>query len=68
MKDRLAKLIDVKSIITILITAAFVYGFVTNTINAEQFMTIFGFIIDFYFGTQSIMKGTDNGNQNTPLQ
>ena len=68
MKDRLAKLIDVKSIITILITAAFVYGFVTNTINAEQFMTIFGIIIAFYFGTQSIKKGADNGNKKTPVQ
>lgn len=68
MKDKLAKLVDVKSIITILITIAFVYGFVTNTINAEQFMTIFGIIIAFYFGTQSIKKGVDNGNQNTPLQ
>lgn len=68
MKDKLAKLVDVKSIITILITIAFVYGFVTNTVNAEQFMTIFGIIIAFYFGTQSIKKGVDNGNQNTPLQ
>lgn len=68
MKDKLAKLVDVKSIITIIITIAFVYGFVTNTINAEQFMTIFGIIIAFYFGTQSIKKGVDNGNQNTPLQ
>ena len=68
MKDRLAKLVDVKSIITILITAAFVYGFITNVINAEQFMTIFGIIIAFYFGTQSIKKGADNGNKNAPLQ
>lgn len=68
MKDRLAKLVDVKSIITILITASFVYGFITNVINAEQFMTIFGIIIAFYFGTQSIKKGDDNGNKNTHLQ
>ena len=67
MKDRLAKLVDVKSIITILITASFVYGFITNVINAEQFMTIFGIIIAFYFGTQSIKKGDDNGNKNTRL-
>ena len=67
MKEKLIKLIDVKSIVTILITTAFVYGFITNVINAEQFMTIFGIIIAFYFGTQSIKKGTDNGNQNTPL-
>lgn len=67
MKDRLAKLVDVKSIITILITAAFVYGFVTHVINAEQFMTIFGIIIAFYFGTQSIKKGDGDGNKNTHL-
>ena len=68
MKEKFTKLIDVKSIVTILITICFVYGFVTGVINAEQFMTIFGIIIAFYFGTQSVKKnGGNNGDQNTTL-
>lgn len=69
MKERFAKLIDVKSIVTILITIAFVYGFVMGTINAEQFITIFTTIIAFYFGTQSTKKGRElSGNQDTTVQ
>ena len=49
MKKKIAKLIDLKSIITILITIALIYGFVCNKINAEQFMTIATMIFTFYF-------------------
>lgn len=56
IKDRLAKLIDVKSIITLLITSIFCYLAVVGVITAELFMTIFTVIIGFYFGTQSEKK------------
>lgn len=49
MKDKIAKLIDLKSIITILITGSLIYGFVVEKINAEQFMTIATMIFTFYF-------------------
>lgn len=57
MKDKIAKLIDLKSIITILITIALIYGFVVNKINAEQFMTIATMIFTFYFAKKE--KGVD---------
>lgn len=57
MKDKIAKLIDLKSIITILITIALIYGFVVNKINAEQFMTIATMIFTFYFAKKE--KGDD---------
>ena len=50
MKNRLAKLIDLKSIITILITACLIYGF---KVNNEQFMTIATMIFKFYFAKKS---------------
>jgi hypothetical protein len=56
MRERLAKLIDVKSIITILVTAVFCYLSIIEKINAEQFMTVFSVIIAFYFGTQYAKK------------
>lgn len=53
MKEKLAKLINVKSIITIVLCAVFAYLSVIGAIAAEQFLTIFTMIISFYFGTQS---------------
>lgn len=64
MKQRLAKLINVKSIITIILCAVFAYLSIIGAVAAEQFLTIFTMIISFYFGTQS-QKGTnkeDNKN------
>ena len=53
MKQRLAKLINVKSIITIILCAVFAYLSIIGAIAAEQFLTIFTMIISFYFGTQT---------------
>ena len=51
-KDRLAKLIDVKTLVTFALTAAFVYLSVIGKIEPQIFMTIYTTIIAFYFGTQ----------------
>lgn len=51
--ERLAKLIDVKSITTLELVGAFVFLSVTGEINSEQFLTIFTIVIAFYFGTQA---------------
>ena len=53
---KLAKLIDVKSIITICMTVVFGYLSVTGMVSSEQFLTIFTTVIAFYFGTQSGKK------------
>ncbi len=52
MIEKLTKLIDVKSIVTITLSAVFAYLAVIGKISAEQFITIFTVIISFYFGTQ----------------
>lgn len=57
MREKIAKLIDLKSIITILITIALIYGFIVDKINAEQFMTIATMIFTFYFAKKD--KGDD---------
>ena len=56
---KIAKLIDVKSLVTLALTACFIYLASISRISGEQFLTIFTVIISFYFGTQS-MK---NNNQ-----
>ena len=52
MKDKITKLIDVKSIMTLALVGAFFYGFVTKMITPSQFFNIFTVIVSFYFGTQ----------------
>lgn len=53
MKDKLAKLINVKSIITLILCAVFAYLSALGHITAEQFLTIYTVVISFYFGTQT---------------
>ena len=52
MKDKIAKLINVKSFVTILLTIAFVVLSFKGRISELNFMEIFKLIIIFYFGTQ----------------
>lgn len=52
MLKKLAKLIDVKSIVTLALTGVFSYLSIVGVIGAEQFLSIFTVIISFYFGTQ----------------
>lgn len=51
-RERIAKLIDVKTIVTFALTAAFVYLSICEKIEPQIFMTIYTMIIGFYFGTQ----------------
>ena len=53
MKEKLAKLIDVKSIMTLLLTIVFCVLALTGVISGQEFITIFTVIVGFYFGTQS---------------
>lgn len=55
MGMKLAKLIDVKSIITILLTIAFIRLAFQYAVTTE-FLSIYTMIIGFYFGTQSTKK------------
>lgn len=60
LKEKLAKLIDVKSIMTLALTAGFVALTYMGEITGEQFLTIFTMIVGFYFGTQSQKTGPGN--------
>ena len=53
MKEKFAKLIDVKSLMTLAVTGGFIGLTCTGEISGEQFLTIFTMIVGFYFGTQS---------------
>lgn len=52
MLKKIAKLIDVKSLVTLALTASFIVLCIKGVIGEEKFMTIYTVIISFYFGTQ----------------
>ncbi len=52
MKERIARLIDVKSIMTLLLTSVFCVLALSGGISGTEFLTIFTTVVAFYFGTQ----------------
>lgn len=64
VKKRLANLLAVKSIVTVILTVVFAYLAVAGQVTTEQFLTVFTVVIAFYFGTQTERKmagGEANG-------
>ena len=65
LQKRLANLLTVKSIVTIVLTAVFAYLTCTGGGTADQFLTVFTVVIAFYFGTQAEKKAQQtNGDTN----
>ena len=63
MKKRLANLLSVKSLVTLVLTVVFAYMAVTEKIS-QDFMTVYAVVIAFYFGTQSQkMQDVVDGDQ-----
>lgn len=52
MKNRLNKLLTIKSIVTIVLTVVFAALSACGEISAELFLSVYVVIIGFYFGTQ----------------
>lgn len=52
MKEKLKKLIDVKSLVTLVLTVVFSVLAIKGQVTAEQFQTVFTTVIAFYFGVQ----------------
>ena len=52
-KQRICKLIDVKTIVTLSLTGVFVYLAVKGQIDRETFVHLYLIVISFYVGTQA---------------
>lgn len=50
---RIAALMSVKSLVTMVLTGVFAYLAVSGVVDGQDFLTIFLMVISFYFGTQS---------------
>lgn len=60
---RLANLLSVKSLVTLVLTFVFAYMAVAGKIS-QDFMTVYAVVIAFYFGTQSQkMQDTIDGDK-----
>lgn len=62
---RIAALLSVKSIVTIVLTLVFTVLALRGDVTGQDFMTIFLMVISFYFGTQSqkVQEAISNAEQ-----
>lgn len=63
------RLVSIKSIVTLVLTAVFAYLSIIGVISGENFLSVFLIIIGFYFGSQVEKKAQsiegerkENGN------
>jgi hypothetical protein len=62
IKQKLAKLINIKSIISLIMTIVFCYLAIVGAVPVELYVPIFTTVIAFYFGTQVEKKNQENGS------
>ena len=67
MKEKITKLINVKSIVTILLTILFFILAIKQIVDANAVITIYTTVIAFYFGTQVDKKADFVHENNTAL-
>lgn len=65
--NRIAALLSVKSIVTLILTGVFAFLAITGVVTGSDFLTIFLMVISFYFGTQSqkLQDSIDTGEVTT---
>jgi uncharacterized protein (DUF486 family) len=56
LKKRVANLLTIKSLVTLIATAIFAILSIRGDLNADKFLTVFTVIIAFYFGTQAVKE------------
>jgi len=59
VREKLYKLLEVKSIVTLLLSATFSVLTLQGKISGQEFLTVFTVVISFYFGTQ-VQKRADS--------
>ena len=61
MKERINKLLPIKSIVTLTLTLVFCVLSLRGIVTGSQFLTIFTTVIAFYFGTQTAKQEKSEG-------
>ena len=52
MKERIVKLLEVKSIVTLMLVSAATYGFIAKIVPVELFATWVGMILTYFFSKE----------------
>ena len=63
MKERISKLIDLKSIITLALAGTLVYGFIANKIETKDFLIYVAMVFTYYFAKKDNDKGDDTNGK-----
>jgi hypothetical protein len=56
MRERMEKLLSIKSLVTLAMTLVFCLLALKGVLSGQDFLTVFTTVIAFYFGTQSAKK------------
>lgn len=56
---KIAKLIDLKSIVTLILTVLLSYGLISNKFESKDVMTIIVMVFTFYFAKKDSNKGDE---------
>ena len=59
------RLVSIKSIVTLVLTAVFAYLSIIGVISGENFLSVFLIIIGFYFGSQVEKRAKEQEAQET---
>ena len=60
LMKRLANLLCIKSIMTLVLTGVFAYMAVSGTVT-QEFMTVYTVVVAFYFSTQAEKRAEEQG-------
>lgn len=63
---RLANLLSIKSMVTLVLTAVFSYLTCSGGVTADQFLTVFTVVVAFYFGSQVEKRAQESKNEDKP--
>ena len=62
--EKISKLIDLKSIVTLSLTCALIWGFVHSKIEAKDFLIYVAMVFSFYFSKKDTKEGDEvNGGK-----
>ena len=64
IRDKIAKLIDLKSIITLIMVITLSIGWFVNKVTSDQFVPLVTMILTFYFARNNTSSTETNPNPN----
>ena len=61
--EKISKLIDLKSIVTLALAITLIYGFVVGKVDSKDFLVYVTMVFTFYFAKKDVDKGDDTNGK-----